>query len=432
MTIPETQKDDGSNSITYNHSKSSHSSVMIKILVGAITGVITLTILLWMSFPVPYLVNKWISSQYTPTPHPPTTTLIPTKTSTVTLTPTLTSTPSPTNLPPSSHQLTDLTLLTPAVPPMTTNAIVLNENDSVTVVPDFTDIQWTHSSMISQQIGVEISEPFYATFSPGSATWVIDSPLDPGIYNLYILDTLFSSGGVLEYTVKLGDQVLTPLVGRSRLEFKSSRGNPPQRDDLWQSIGLYEITQANILSVTTSWDMRDELTIVAIDRLLIARMPDTLRNPLNSLPKDQLKFIVDDTEVEFEALQYWQIQENDSAWGNKFHLLLNPPIAIKTTWKLLERVPTGKYEIFAWIPKINGTAEINYKLLVEGSEISSTGEIPPVLTQGDEQEPHWQSIGSWQIPEVFGESVQMAVEMNIVAESIGEIAVDAIAFVKSQ
>jgi len=429
MTEPETNRDNPNDHDSEQPGHQTTVPLLLKIIIGGITFLLTLTLLVWLSFPVPDLVTSWISSRYTPTPLPPTATPYPTKVPTITPTPTLSPTITPTLLPPSSYQVADLSLLVPEIPSSVEKAVVLDEATSVTAVPAFDNIQWTHSSQISNQIGVELSEPYYATFGPGSATWMMDSPLDPGLYELFVLDTLFSSGGVLDFTVKLGQESLVPLAGSTRLEYKSSQGNPPQRSDIWRSIGIYDLKRPDILSVSTAWELRNELTIVAIDRLMIAKVPESLRTLLEPLPKGQMVYIMDDSNADMEALQYWQVVEEGPAWGDKYYLLINPPIAVRTTWTLPERVPKGKYEVLAWIPKIRGTAAIKYMFLVEGSEIEPTGEIPPVTLQGDEVDPHWQPLGIWQVPDIFEDRVQLALELDIDAEAIGETAVDAVAFI---
>ena len=57
------------------------------------------------------------------------------------------------------------------------------------------------------------------------------------------------------------------------------------------------------------------------------------------------------------------------------------------------------------------------------------GESSPVTMQGDDLDPRWQSLGTWQIPDIFDDNVQLALELDVDAETIGETAVDAVAFV---
>ena len=405
------------------------------ILLGLATGIITLAVLIWTNFPVLDLIDNQISQAYTPTPHPPTMTLVPSKIPTHTASPTIEPTPTITSLPSSAYLLSndDMPLVEPPVPEMAKYAVLLNDDVNVTVSPDFSDLQWTHSSAIGEQIGIEFTEQFYATFSPGIATWRMDVPLDPGLYEVYVLDTLFSSGGRLEFHAFLGDNEIKPILGNQFVDYKSSRGNPPQRTDLWQSIGIYDIRDTNTqLSVSTQWDLRDEQTIVAIDRMLIAHLPETLHQIINLLPSDRTSYIVDDSFAEFETLQYWETKENSLSWGDNYQMMVNPPIVTYVTWRTASSVPVGVYEIFAWIPSIHGTSEVKYRVLANDSnELQShTGDFVFTITQGDEQEPHWVSLGTWTVPEVYGDTVALSLQIETTNDSIGEVAIDAVAFVR--
>ena len=45
-----------------------------------------------------------------------------------------------------------------------------------------------------------------------SATWQMDVALEPGLYQFYVMDTVLSSGGELDFSVRLGSSELTPLA----------------------------------------------------------------------------------------------------------------------------------------------------------------------------------------------------------------------------
>ena len=69
-------------------------------------------------------------------------------------------------------------------------------------------------------------EEWYATYSAGWIRWFMDRPLRAGLYELYMMDTVFSSGGTLSFTVQLGDQPLTPLAGSSDVVYMTSQYDP--------------------------------------------------------------------------------------------------------------------------------------------------------------------------------------------------------------
>jgi hypothetical protein len=205
-------------------------NLALKIMIGVVTGLITLSALVLFSFPIPEMLEERARINYTPTPLPPTPTQIPTRTPTITATPTVPPTITPTLLSPSAYRVSDITMIDPPLlEGFAVDVIILNDDKNVTVEPGFTNPQWEPSSKIAEQIGREIQEPFYATLGPGSVMWKMDVPLDAGLYELFVLDTLYSSGGFLNFTVKLGENDLTPVFGRPRVEFRSSQAVQQQR-----------------------------------------------------------------------------------------------------------------------------------------------------------------------------------------------------------
>ena len=304
--------------------------------------------------------------------------------------------------------------------------MILNDDLNVLSNPDFSNPQWVPSSDIG--LDVQILEPYHATFGNAAAAWVMDTSLQPGLYELYILDTLYSSGGSLDFTVALGNQVLQPIIGQPKVNYKSSYTTPPQSFDLWHSLGIYSIDQPGILSITTSWMNRDEYSVVAIDRALIAKLPESTGALLNMLPRTQQTYIMDNLAATITARDTLYKREDLPAWGDEFQFLVNPTSAAQAIWDFPERIPVDQYEIFAWIPGVNGSAQVSYTFFVEGSTLG----IDPVSIQ--QQVPptgEWVSLGVWKIPEVYGESVAVSLQMDIPEGTIGEVAIDAVAIVKS-
>ena len=362
----------------------------------------------------------------TPTPIPPTITFTPTALPTSTPLPTETPLPTPTPYPASAFQVEDIADIVPSIPGIAESVVILNDDLNTMSNPELSNPQWVPSSSIG--LDVQILEPYYATFGSAAVAWVMDLPLEPGLYELYILDTLYSSGGSLDFTVALGNQVLQPVIGQPKVNYKSSYTTPPQTFDLWHSIGIYNIDQPGILSITTSWLNRDEYSIVAIDRALIAKLPASSASFLNALPLTQRTYIMDNLSARIATRDSLYEREDLPAWGNEFQFLVNPTTASQVTWEFPERIPVDQYELFAWIPGVSGNAQVVYTFYVEGSTL---GIDPVVINQKVPPSGEWVSLGVWKIPEVYGESVAVSLQMDIPEGTVGEVAIDAIAIVQS-
>lgn len=388
--------------------------------------VVLLALAAWMYLPV--LQNK-IAATPSATPLPPSAT--PSQTSTPSPSPTVTNTPIPTAtlLPPSAF-LVPTGQIYPPVPDTALSAMVLNE-DSAAVEPGFDHPQWYSAEQISQQIGILISEPFYATVGSGAVTWQMDLPLQPGLYELFVLDTLYSSGGSLDFRVSLGQRELSPLLGIQHVQYSTLSGIPAQNEEQWRSIGLYDLDSIDLLTVQTTWEAREMATIVAIDRLLIVRRSDTIRTFLAQLPANSPKFVVDDSSARIESSAVWFTRNDLPAWGDQFQIVVNPEANSKVTWQVPARVPPGQYEIWVYAPAMEGNADLLYKVLVNGQE--SQGAL--VVSTGNMPDNQWVSLGAWQAqadPNLFTIEegyVTLGLSLDIPQGSLGEISIDAVAFI---
>jgi len=362
----------------------------------------------------------------TPTSLPPTMTFTPTPPPTSTPLPTETPLPTANPYPASAFQVENIADIVPAIPGIAESAIILNDDLNLISNPELTDPQWVPSSSIG--LDVQILEPYHATFNSAAVAWVMDTPLEPGLYELYILDTLYSSGGSLDFTVALGNQALQPVIGQPKVNYKSSYTTPPQTFDLWHSIGIYNIDQPGILSITSTWLNRDEYSVVAIDRALIAKLPDSTASFLNALPQTRQTYIMDNLNARITTRDTLYRQDDLPAWGDEFQFIVNPATSAQVIWDFPERVPVDQYEIFAWIPNVSGNAQVSYTFFVEGSTLG----IEPVSIQHSvTPSGEWVSLGVWKIPEVYGESVAVSLQMDIPEGTAGEVAIDAVAIVQS-
>jgi hypothetical protein len=77
---------------------------------------------------------------------------------------------------------------------------------------------------------------------------------------------------------------------------------------------------------------------------------------------------------------------------------------------------------------MEGDADILYKVLVNGMEnqgamVANTGNMP---------ENEWVSLGTWQAPSPDGSYIRLGLRLDIARETMGEIAIDAVAFIYRQ
>ena len=397
-----------------------------RLLIGFLLTLLVLSMafLVWMYFPV---LQEVINGTLTPTLLPPSPTA--TLTSTPTITPTSTPQPPPTHTPlPASAYAVNPQAIYPPVPALALEAVVLNDDSSVQVEPAFDHPQWYSSEQIAQQIGVLISEPFYATIGSGSAAWQMDVPLRPGLYEIFVLDTLYSSGGSLDFRVFLGGSELAPLLGIQQVDYRTLSASPAQMDDEWRSIGLYSLETQEILSISTSWEAREMATIVAIDRILIVRQPDSILSFYHRLPANSPKFVVDEQAADVESEDILYTRSDLPAWGDQFLMVVNTHENSQVTWRIPNLVPAGQYEIWVWAPAMQGSADVLYKVLVNGLEtggavVANTSNMP---------ENQWVSLGTWQVVSPDGRRVELGLRLIVPRDTPGEVAIDAVAFIFRQ
>jgi hypothetical protein len=393
-----------------------------KWLFGALAIGVSLP-LIWLFFPI---VRQAVMGAPTPIPLPPTTFPMPSSTATLqpsaTLAPTITNTP----LPASAYQISDPSSIYPSVPGLQLNAYLLNDDNAATPEPGYDFPQWYTSDTISQQLGVLIPEPFHATIGNGSMTWAMDAPVEPGLYEIFVLDTVYSSGGSLDFNVMLNGSLLTPILGRPHVDYQSSLSVPPQDEDVWHSLGTYSIDTPGVFTVSTSWEARDEFTIVAVDRVLIARRADSIRNFIALLPAGELANVVDDLQATIDSNEIWFIRTDELAWGDQFQALVNPGIDATVTWETLDNLPPGNYQVMIWSPRVSGNAEVMYKFLVNGVEAPQVLVVDLGILPGDQ----WILLGNWNAGSPDSSPVKIALQMNISGGTIGDVAIDAVAFIK--
>ena len=400
-------------------------------LLWIVGGILTLTFLGWLYSPV---INNWIAvvRTFTPTPLPATFTPQPTRTPTVTYTVTITPTITATPLPPSLNEA-DPAALDPLLPGVTWPIYILDESRAVTPDPPFDSPVWSSSAQIAADLMAEISEPYYVTYSEGSATWMLDIQPSPGLYEVLVMDTYFGSAGPLPFEVALNGIPLQPLTSTTGITMRSPKlSTPPQLADQWRSLGIYDLPQSGNLSVRTAWEMRDEWSPVAVDRVAVVPLPESTRSLLAALPAERVRYLVDEAAAQVIGLDSTLEVTDHLAWYDSFLLVANPVNEVQVTWELPETVPQGTWEVAVWVPENLGNAPLSYMFLVNGEALGrgENDELELIASSGQGNRPggQWLSLGGWEIPLTYAPTVRLGLKMRVPAEAVGEVAADAVAF----
>lgn len=359
-------------------------------------------------------------------------TLIPTTTLTLTPTPAPTDIPLPTEtpLPKSKFYVTDMGQVDPSIPNVTGPGYILNDDTAATPDPSFDDSSWISSSQIAEQLSSPISESFHATFGKASVTWAMDDTVQPGYYELYVMDTVYSSAGTLDFTIAVDDQPVFPLYGSSTVEFESSRGDSPQTYDKWRSLGIYHLDTPGIFSVSATWGKRDERSIVAIDRIAIVPYPTSNGRMIEALPKDCQITFVDDSSAIIKSSQVVYPETTDLAWFDSYQFLVNPESDSTITWSPADTLPIGQYQVAVWLPKMHSSGEVTYELSVNDEIVPNDQTGGSVTLDQSGGAGQWVSLGTWTTPHVYEKPVQLTLKMTAMAGSKGEFSMDAVAFIK--
>lgn len=405
-------------------------TITLSIIVLAILSI--LVIMIWGNYST---LEQRVAGTYTFTPLPPTST--PTVTATPTITSTATPVPTPTNtpMPASSYFVTDNNLIDPPMPGLEGPAVVLDESSpSFITDPDFNSGTWVSSSDISAQLGVEFTDPYYATYAPAKVAWSMDVPLDLGLYEIYVMDTVYTSAGSLDFYVALGSDWINPVYGSNHVNYLSTIGNDAQQYDQWRSIGIYSIDKFDYLTIYTEWDARDEYTPVAVDRVMIVQLPASSKTILDQLPNNGLTLIEDDHKAVVKAQEVQFTETDELSWGDSYQIIVNPGEDLSVDWVLQEYVDPGStYEVQVWIPKVEGSASANYQLLADGNGLTRDADNGvTTITHGNREQGQWVSLGSWEIPLYYESGVELTLHMSTSEQTTGEIAIDAVAFIKKE
>lgn len=320
----------------------------------------------------------------------------------------------------------------PAVPDAPDGVIVLSVDQSAEVSPPLDSLSWTSSDKIAADLGkTTYQEHWYATYDEGWVRWYTDQPLREGLYEIYTMDTMYSSGGSLDFSVMLGGQELTPITGSQHVEYMTSQYDPVQSQDTWRSIGMYYLTPSQEpLIVTAAWQPRDNYTIVSVDRLLIVPRKAYDLTILNQLPQIGTKYVLDDKRLEITGGDFLIDETDPQAWDLGFQLIMNPDRKVTITMPADIPWPIGNYKIYAWVPTTLGGITADVKFFTDNSLVpADNGEESAKYTALQNQPAQWVEIGSWTTDKYYERQRKVKVTIEIAENQSGEFPVDALALI---
>lgn len=397
------------------------------------TSLVTIGFVIWLYYPAIYHFTA--KSEPSPTIVLTTPTLWPTRTPTIAPTSTQQPTATATSIAASSEFFVeDLSQVDPILPGAAGAGFILDEKNAAVAEPGFDNIIWTTSETISTQLGFEILEPFYATLAAASITWSMDTPLPQGLYEIYVLDTVFSSGGSLDFRVMNNGTDIYPYLGTAQVVYQTLGGTPKQEQDLWHSIGMYNLESQGIISVATSWDTRDDYTIVAVDRVMIVPRPASTYSIMSKLPLGKKITILDDPNATIENASTVINLDDNIAWNDGAEVIINPEDSLRVSWSMQDAIPIGTYAVWVWIPELNGTAQAKYRLMInEDLATPVSGSDPGPVVHGGRAGGEWVQVGEWEVGLFFSPAARLTLIMEAVTgATTGELAVDAIAFIRME
>jgi hypothetical protein len=324
--------------------------------------------------------------------------------------------------------------------PVLAQAVWLLDAQQASIEPPLSDANyWLKKTSIDAKAGK--TAYFVLHQAPITVTWKMDVPLEAGLYQLYVLDTVADSGGTRSFDVLLNGTPVSPFRGRNQVIFNTQAGG--QKADEWLSIGSYQVTQGQTLTVQIQVDGISPDMPFALERLLVVRMPPEAAEMLSALPEQRpLVAFMDDDQAVFSGVvsgQYYPLSPNQQpigqslgilAWNREMKFIPGPwDREIAVTWPTLGRLAAGEYELQVWIPAEHATAQVDYQLLADGSEVYRDN--PASIRQKDNTE-RWATLGTWRLGAEATVSVRMLVspQANLMENGDqAQIGVDAVGLV---
>ena len=342
---------------------------------------------------------------------------------TPTVTPTLTPTPTP--IPASVFEESENVLVVP--PPLPYAQIYRISPDAAVANPLITDT----ATWKPQEIG---GVKFYSS-SVGNlqVSWEMDQVLPEGWYAIYILDTNGYSAGQQIFSVLADGMQISPLLGNATVTYQFSKSMPPQKEHVWQPLGIYAIQTGQKLSVGAAISELTEETAFGFSDLLILRLSDDQRTVFGALLGERPVFTyADDTTAIYQIITdegavysandsaAWLRQTDSPTVGASFvtRNQSDPQLLCTVDWQFPGTYSPGTYEIRVWIPALHATAGVEYVFLVDGSPVGE----PRPLNQADHAG-EWVSMSNWTLETESAIALRMIVPPGLQ----GEVAADAVA-----
>ena len=355
----------------------------------------------------------------------------------MTVTPLPTNTPlpsaTPTPGPISTYWIANGNDLDPQVPNAPEGAVILSAKNSAEVDPPFDSIYWTSSSQIVQDLGRLNSlydSEWFATVNSGHVRYYMDQPLKEGLYEIYVMDTYYSSGGNLDFLVQIGGQSLTPLTSSPSVTFMTSQYDPRQNYDTWRSLGIYYIMPSrDVLNVSTSWGFRDQYSYVAADRIMIVPRKITDLALLNALPNYGTRYVMDDTQADINAGNSQFRETISTAWDDSYQLIINPKQKCTVEYSSQEPWPIGEYTIYLYIPESKGGLDADIQVKTDNTVLETVGGEETVRMHIPSAG-GWVMIGKYNTDRYYERPVKFKVTVTIPEGQQGEYPADAIAFIQ--
>lgn len=363
---------------------------------------------------------------YTLTP-----TITPTVTRTSTPTPTSTatpsSTPSPTptpTLPPSTYAVTDWTGLYPPVP-LGAEAVWVLDDAGASLAPSNAESAWM-TAISADPHGR--AEPYrYLTAGAAVVTWTMDVAFEPGMYQVYVLDTMEHSFGPAQVAVQLDEIPAVPTRGWARAVFGQ------QTVDSWLPLGAYRLTARQTLGVQLAVDLVTPDRPFAADRVLVVRIAGWQQAMLAALPAGRpLAVLLDDAPAVFSEVvngrpvrvtNQGQPADTPQSWNGRYRYRPEPwEVPVQVDWPPIGRLPAGRYELQVRVPPENANVPVDFALVADGELVARP--TPARINQA-EHAGQWVSLGIWQLEAEAAVSVRMTAPV-----STGRVGVDAVALLR--
>lgn len=343
------------------------------------------------------------------------------------LTPTITPTsiPTPTPISASIFEVSENALAVP--PPLPYTQIYRIAPDAAVVNPPLVDT----TTWVPQEIsGVK----FYSSpVGNLQVSWEMDQVLPEGWYAIYILDTNEYSAGKQTFSVLADGVQIFPLLGNSTVTYAFSKSTPPQKEHIWQPLGIYSVQTGQRLSVGAAIGGLTEETVFGFSDLLIFRLSDDQGTIFSNLLGERpVLTYVDDAVATYQILTNDGLvfsANNSAAWSRQTD---SPSVSgsfvtrdqsdsqllCTVDWQFPGIYSPGTYEVRVWIPAMHASAGVEYILLIDGSPVGDPRPLNQVDFAGE-----WVSMSNW----IVETESTLALRMIVPPGLQGEVAADAVA-----